>query len=213
MGQNELLKALTQELAGRKPDWHKVVERFKRSSMYQRGYEENNLASRLSEISLRVLLEDLSSDIPGRIVFDPIKNGEHAGRFKFMHVDGTLHVREDDDRDWYSEIDELALIDKLPVLFEVKLSRYHYKGPKPSAGGRGVAYAMKKERVAYLMRPLRRYFKSNCGYVLVMPHNQINLRSSVQRQFEDDGGIMVPFYADRRSWREEVKEIRRVYNL
>lgn len=222
LAKNNLLVQITDHLRNRGPDWHKIVERFKTTSLYKtRKYNDVVLASCFSEIHLRNSLEEICDelDIKSRVVFDPIKPYEKISRFKFMYrPNGKLIINESRHGIYsdYSEIDELLLIDGLPVLFEIKTGKYrgasvNSKGHSPTDGG--PSYALRRERIEYLLVPLSLYYQSSCGYVLIIPGDQVLKSSLLQKNFVKKGGILVPFYTDRESYKEDVCFISYVFNL
>ncbi|MDI6721429.1 MAG: hypothetical protein QMD85_03495 [Candidatus Aenigmarchaeota archaeon] len=214
---NKLLLHITGMLQGAKPDWEQMVAKFRRTPMYkEENYNLSNLAGKLEEIWLQVTLEDICSPFGDRVVFDPIRNGTLEGNYVFKHYDDGLKAVDRLNGSIYSEIDNLLLIDKMPTLFEIKIKRYD-GGPKratrkPSYAS--IKYFMREEMINYLLEPLKEYFQTEeCGYVLIASADQILKKSPLQQRFEREGGILVPFYTDRYSYRKEVMEIALSYGL
>jgi len=166
---------------------------------------------------LRDSLEQICKGLGDRVVFDPIHGGESAGRYIFeSSLNNKLLVMKKDGAT-YSEIDELLLIDNLPVLFEIKLSIY--KGRRGNVtqinpGKRGVKHAMNVSRINFMLNPIKSYFQSRCGYVLVVYPEQITSRSPLQAEFINQGGILRPFYTDRETYRKiEIPRIKQEYSI
>ncbi len=117
----------------------------------------------------------------------------------------------------YSEIDLLMTADGLPVLFEIKLTNLHLcsENAKVPPSSRGINYAMRPGRVADIIDPLLEYFKTgSCAYVLVVPEDLLMPDNKVQKKFTEElGGIIVPFYTDRKTFREYVEIAKEIYDL
>jgi len=229
---NQLLKEIVAQLQPwEQPNEEELADRFRQTQMFKKGrYDINNLASCLSEIELRLKLEQACTTLglDHEQVFDPIKDGASAEGFRFRCVDGRIEVEHQGEL--YSDIDGLLLLEDLYVLFEIKLTHYRSKGRGSSHGrkhgvvrrrtvkgdGRvtypsalGVKHAMKEERVEYVLRPIRAYARehlgnANAGLVLIISADQINPESPVQEDFKRREGILLPFYTDRKTYRDHV---------
>jgi hypothetical protein len=227
--QNELLVYTTKKLTGMEPDWEKVVKRFRDTWIFENvNYDDYSLASRLSEIHLRLSLEKVSENLDW-IVFDPVDTIKSTKSYRFKYLDSGLTVISKENGKMHSQMDEVLLIDNLPVLFEIKLTRhYTSKGRSCGTGKKrmflkdrithpgsiGVTHAMRKGRIKHITDPLKEYFKTcDCGYVLMIYPEQIRDDSNIQMYFRKMGGILVPFYTDRETYRAEVPEIKKKYEL
>ena len=215
--QNELLIEITKKLSGTDPCWDKIATKFKDIPHdYRRKYNENNLASHLSETHARVSLENICKNYQDRIVFDPIKNGQRTENYLF-EINCELKVKRLNNGEDYTDIDELLLIDGLPVIFEIKVGKYRYhvnsrKHPA-SPSSRGVAYAMNEQRIDYLIDPVKEFFGCNPGFVLVTTKDHIRKYNPTQNHFRELGGILVPLYTDRICYKKDVAWANSKYNL
>lgn len=213
LAQNELLLLITSQLALRPPDKADLVSRFKSSQWYaDRNYSPDNLFSLLSELHLRSSLEKICASFLGRVVFDPIHDGESTLNYVFRHRYGTLHVLDKSGND-YTEIDQLLIVDGIPVIFEIKLTPRKNKGGT-TPNDRGINYLMTDRHIDHILAPLTEYFKTDkIGYVLIVYPSLINEGSSTQIRFLEQNGILVPFYADRMRYRTEVLALQKANGL
>ncbi len=216
LAQNDLLLEITKKLAGRKPAEEKVLECYRQRFGFGKMHNLGTFTGPWSEACLRASLEEICTDMGDRVIFDPIRPGELIGDFVFERRKGqnmvVLNMRQDNLLLDYMGIDELAVFDGLPTLFEIKLSknRAHDGGP----GSKGTNYAMRPERIDYLLAPLRRRFGKNCAYVLVVIADNYKPDISVtQANFLQAGGILVPFYAKKAEFDAELKLVKEKHGL
>ena len=235
LAKNQLLEEICRGLGKAEPQWSGISRRFKHSPWKKifenRRYDLSRLAACVSEIHIRERLEWMARSYEGRVVLDPIQPGEYTPNFFFRRRYDTLEVLDKDGL-IYSEIDGLMRVNALPVLVEVKLTGRRRRSPTESLGRSkrgaqmrrtimndhitrpssfGLRHAMSSERVNYLCAPISEYFhQDSCGYVLVIPPECISPDSPVQRDFIKRNGLLVPFYADRFTYRQEV--LKRKFN-
>ena len=213
ISKNPLLIDITDKLALAQPDWEELAKSFKAGSLFQFGkFDFGNLVSALSELHLIISLEKICSrydaETRKKIIFDPIKPGAKVSDYKFANSrSGQLVVYRNGKI--HSEMDLLVQIDSLPVLFEVKLNVKRKTGRNidQSPSTRGVHHAMDTKRANYLLTPICKYFRcANAGYVVVVPKNISNDVSPIRQEFRERNGIIVPFYTDKGSFRQEVAQ-------
>jgi hypothetical protein len=160
-----------------------------------------------------MVLEDICTFFGDRVRYSPIQPGESTENYSFQRRRGRQTVVVGPNGEDYSDLDYLLVADGLPVLFEVKIKKYRAGSNRRKAGTRGVVHAMKPERVDYLLAPLREYFGTDCGYVLIVSNDQIARRSTVQRAFKEQNGILVPYYTDRTTLSMDVSRVAVWYDL
>lgn len=222
--QNTTLQQIAAQCANAPPHWPEVAERFKSTPHAPEAVNtDGKLAGFLSHIHLRTTLERVCAQYASDVRFNPIHDGAATQHYQFQYsVNGISVIKEGL---LHSEIEELALIDDRPVVFEVLLMRYEGKSNrrgdnesplkgKKSIARRGIPYAMRDERIAEMMAPIKEHFaRDEVGYVLIISSDQIKPKSDVQQHFREQGGILIPFYTDRRSYREEVVRMRGRYMM
>jgi len=237
MLQNELLVDIARQYSDRSrsiPDdehWKELADRFKRSKTFENGnYNCVNISSYLAEIDLSLFLEDMNSQFGDLVQLNPLDHlvdGPQQGQFQFKRHLDSLNVLKDGKV--YSNIDQCAVIDGLPTLFEIKLSKYHQGGrnyryrrktrPRVNKNrvnknrverhpsNKGTRYAMDPKRIKYLLAPLVQAFNTNeLAYVLIVPLENISPRKEDQSRFEEQGGILLPFFMAKKSYRDYVAE-------
>ncbi len=188
------------------------------------------LASRLAYTHLRVTLERICEGFDSEVVFDPISETSTKNQYTFeiRHPLGELDVKKPFSRlvvvkrrsgEAVYEIGELVVVDELPVLFEIKLGNYRgsrgksQKSKMTHRTGDGVVYAMRSDRLKAILRPLEEFFGRHLGFVLVIAKDQITPQSSVQQDFTERGGLLVPFYTGKQAYMIKVQELRRLYHI
>lgn len=123
------LLRITEKLAGKRPDWERLATNIRASLQYRQDMGTDNLSALASEVHIRDSLEDICEDMPRpKVIFDPILPTESRDGFSFVYERGRLIVYIDNRQRVYSELDEILLVGNVPVLFEVKLSRYRGGG-------------------------------------------------------------------------------------
>jgi hypothetical protein len=210
----DLLVRITDQLAGKPLDWDKLVPKFKESEIYRKGkYSGGDLPSLFSELGLRQNLEEICAE-NSSVKFDAIKDG-NAGEYYFITKDWRTHVLKAGES--YGEIDQLAVIEGVPVLFEVKLISSRYtKGRrrKSSKSGNGINFHLRDENVSHAIAPVKKYFGTDdVGYVFIFYPALVSMGSTVQRRFAKQNGVILPFYADRLKYMLEVLRVKSKYKL
>lgn len=213
------------------PEMPLLWGKFTNSPRYTpRKHSEVYLVHRLSELHVRNALEQLCKEFPGRITLDPINVDvcDSTQNFSFQYRHGALIVHRQGSPNDYSEIDELALVDGLPVLFEVKFTRTNGHWMRRGNKGRlrhefapglftkptelGSFYAMEEQRVRYLLEPIKEYFgMPDCGYVLIVPKEDTDHTPQI-KDFVKRKNLLVPFPATRDKFHDDVYHIGSRFN-
>ena len=203
---NGLLEEITEELSCHKPNWPLILQEYNPIRCIKHKNEQfSNLVGELSEIYLRVSLREICRKYDGRILQNPILHGENTISYNFYN-DKRKHLIAKNlfsNRD-VCEIDDLMIIDDLPVMFEIKLTQA-LNHVDMNFRHRPNGCSMNQERSAHLFDPLKEYFHTDkLGYVVVLYKEVIGKYSLRQNQFESNNGIISPFYTDRNSFRNDV---------
>ncbi|MBI4095512.1 MAG: hypothetical protein HY438_01475 [DPANN group archaeon] len=224
LAQNPLLLEITKELAGRTPDEARTLACYQR---LPRGGNTTDFVSEWAEALVRANLEEICAKFASRVQFDTIAPGAFAREFIFeRRVGKNLVVSKFQDEVIsrkgyrrsadYSDIDELLLVDGLPVLFEIKASEksYEFKYGRPPNKS-SVKLAMRSERISYLLKPIREFFHiTDCAYVLVVTKDFHRVETSpLQASFVQGNGIIVPLHATRDELRTEAADVKQRYGL
>jgi len=136
----ELLRTITSQLNSRPVDWDEVLDRFKRHPLIgQRTIGTNLLSETLSKIHLRVSLEQICAPFSDLVNFDPIADGSNTDNYVFRHQHGRLAVYRSDGS-IYTVLDQLLLVDGLPVLFNMRTGSYS------AAGSSSYTYQKRRQR-------------------------------------------------------------------
>jgi hypothetical protein len=150
---------------------------------YVKGKKDSpaRIVSKFSEVHQRTLLERICEEREN-CEFDPI-DLDYQGLFQFKRTMwGAIEVKKEGEE--HSEMDGLIVVDNLPVLVEVKLSK------SPSQVDSWVNPSKLEKR----LEPLMEYFGvEETGCLVVAPENIIIEESYAQQEFIERGGIIVPF--------------------
>jgi hypothetical protein len=94
--------------------------------------------------------------------------------------------------------DKMALIDDLPVDFEIKIAKPSHINPY-----------LRKDNYERRLKPLRELFGTDVARAMIVPKTAHRTYSRIQKdhpdkEFERDGGILIPFYTDNHIFREHT---------
>ena len=148
----------------------------------------------MSELILQVGLEEICQTLGIDAEINPIKPGDSTSGFEFYDSYGEVMAQSKKTRLNYSGIDLTLLIDHLFVLFEIRLN----------ANAR-----QNKKDITRVMKPIQQYSRERlgnipCGYVFVACPSHANPSFGRWHDFIEAGGLLVPFYADREKFLEDV---------
>lgn len=235
INQNDLEEDVAEDMAGLWPTEelgnkeleNKIVEGFRKTAAYQRGnYNLGNLMQYLPNLWLRYVLEIMQEKYQRRIIISQMPEDEQTKPFSSDDRDGLWIVKADG-KD-YSKINRVAMIDGLPVLFDIRIGRFKERRNKRRRGGngtssrkkystsassRGVSYALRGEAVNHVIEPVSRYASmvgcngTKCGYVLFIADGKRTKRSAVVRKFRGRNGILRLLPRDREGAREDIERI------
>lgn len=210
MKKSEDLERIATALHALIPDWARILSRFCSHPDFNADniFSEVEYAKFFSEIYLDLALENIAAQNAGLPVdFNPIPQGSESEKYRFYTSPaGRLfaHQKINPSR-WRRlkyEYDKLLKIGDLPVVFEIKLSTWkqHVKDYF-----RSLEYDKR-------LKPIRQYFRQDVGFVFIVPNDLYHGKEgrsregSVFEEFKRRNGLVVPFYTDRKSFREETLE-------
>lgn len=212
---NRLLDSLSEKIAHAQPRWQRILSRFIDQS-YKTARDEANTVSQLSEIHVRLTLEEASRSLEGSVQFDPITPNTVTAKFHFRQGYGRrgVVVRNRHTGEDHSDLDEVLVVDGLPVLWEIKLSAWRRGGKNKNPSTHGISWAMREERLPTITAPLREYFRTQkVGYVVVLPSGEEQRDSIILQRFADLGGIITPLYTTRENFKREAMKMLNAYSL
>ena len=235
MKKTENLERLSEEMHEYPPNYPKIIERFKSYASFDinNAFYLDRYSNYFSEIYLDICLEDIRKNLKLDILFDIPLSGRVSENYRFQYgSDDRYNLKNNlyayplnppnpNDRNRNNEYDKLIILDNLPVVLEIKIGRWRQSGRhkkvknKSRSGGswlrKGIKQYLMQEFYDRKLDPIKEFFKSDVGYVMIIPKNyyykQINSNSSLVNQFHNNNGIVVPFFTDRHSFRKEVEEI------
>ena len=195
---------------------------LKFQNFFNQGYRqflEHEYAQHFSEIHLDLTLEEIAKSNPEfNINFDILKERNETDSHKFYYKAGRLFAKSKTSPN-INEYDKVILIGNLPVVLEIKLAKWHrsankYKGPSNI----GTKYNLNPDFYNKKLEPIRNLFGSDVGYVMIISQDYYYKRTnsrvnSIYHNFVRDGGIVMPFYTDRQSFRRDVLRIVDQYQL
>jgi len=219
------LKQLCEELAEPvPPNWEQLVERFKSHPDFdpRDRYTLHELRKYFSEMHIGFLLEELNENhVEWDVDLAPLQNFSAEGYRIVYTTNGNVQIfkknpKPGERRRW--EFDQIILLNNLPVVVEVRLSAYkrgsrRTKNTQPPSD---VFHSLLLENYDPKLEPIKDLFQRDVGYVLVICQkvydNRMNnsktktYQKSAFSSFQEKNGIIVPFYTDRKSFREDIAE-------
>jgi hypothetical protein len=216
---NDVLDRVVERLAQHQPDWGYLSNVTKLSSFRnKKEINRDNLLSHLSEFHLKHFLKHCHGE--GDLLNSrPLSLGKDKGGYVFRQDGDHICCHKSSENDAYAEYDKVVLCDRLPVCFEMSLTTKK-RGWRPSKKGnrrvpRGLSQLLGNEE--YLLNrtaPIDAHFSTkNQGYVVVVYPSMINPDAPSQQQFDEWGGHLVPFYADRDQYVEDVTRFAKDYGF
>jgi len=237
MQKSEELGDLCKGLADARPDWGEIILRFRNLPLFDanRQIDERQYRQYFSELHLEIALQQIGVQHPEWDVrIDPVDPFDDRSKDYMLDYDrralqlvaelkGNPRVK--------FEYDKVITVGGLPIIFEVKLSKYD-RGRYITSKWRGVSRhrvsnciknAMRREYYMPRLKPLMQYFGGDVGYVVVVPRDIYDFKESCLEQgrqvmttwsrFLGDNGLVVPFYTDRQQFRVDVLAKVREYGL
>lgn len=205
------LEKLCDELGRCLPNWDAIEMRWRACSLVG-GQELKYLTEYIkefSELHVDICLEELArNNSEFKIEFNPLPERQ-AGEYKFHYsASGRFFVRKKlDEKELNYEYDSIILVNRLPVIFEIKLQKW-YTGRKRL--GHNLNDALKPKYYNTKLKLIRLLFNSDIGYVVIVPKDifqeKVTMQSYLVHNFISDNGLFLPFYTTRKSFREEVRQ-------
>jgi len=229
LSKSKKLEKICEEIFEHPPDWKKIKANFYDSDAFKRDkpLTETEYARYFSEIHLDLCLEKIyRKHRKWDINLNPIEEGMKSDGYEFNYTeDGRVRAQLIEGTDNF-EYDKIITIDELPVVFEIKLTDWnvgsnHSKGKrtKRRSRGKGIENSLREDVYKRRLSPIYQRF-GKVGYVMVIP-NDIYKDWVVKRPkdseylppFQENNGLIVPFYSERKKFREEVIQKVKEYGL
>lgn len=223
-----------------KPNWNKIIDRFRSYPDSNRALTLQQYGKYFSEIHLDLCIEEIKEQHPEynislKSVKEEKRKRRKEERYKRRRDQvleditlaydkaGRLEVHSKRDRTTH-EYDKLIRVGNLPVVFEIKLTKWKQPIKQRRRGrggkvkyveGKGIQNSLRPEVYNERLRVIRRFFGCNVGYVMVIPYRMylrrelligqpIPQEGTIYNNFKANNGIVVPFYKDRKDFREEL---------
>ncbi len=196
--QNDLLNEITEQLGCKEPCYESATELLRESMRFRRNQGE--LPGILAEYITRANLEDICSLYGDRVVFDPVQPVLRSS-WSFIYRDNLVVFKEQGLYP-FTEYDQVLLIDKLPVVIEVK-----------TGCGMKINSILEIGRLEHWLQPLKDYFESRLGMVMVLPKDFTRMKSKAMDRFIKNKGIVVPFYSDSEGYRRGMEKSEIVHRI
>lgn len=200
MKTNYSLDVLCKKLSRIGPYWREIIHRYKNHKMYNPNneFEFFQYMEQFRQLHLVVSLEKIAEDFPKLDIetkVPPIDKDE-TEYFLFRHDDaGRLLVYGTHrlNRERHYKYEKLITVDNDPVIFEVRL-------------GIGIYNLLKPDVYEPKLAPIRHFYGRDVGYVLIISRGTFyHIRNSESfLDFLKEGGKVVPLYADRNQFNQDV---------
>lgn len=209
------------------PDWGEFISAFKSHEDFNLDNEFtlHQYVDNFKQISLELALKEIDEQHPElNVSLDSrLKDGERSNKFRikydksgriFVHF-RYRHKGRKFPRERYNKV---AMVDDKPVVFNMKLGKWSDTNPERKGERRqmGVKWALSEDGYNRKLQPLMNLYRyGDIGYVMIIPKNiyRANKESEVFQNFLSSGGIVLPFYAGRVQFRDEVKNKVAEYGL
>ena len=184
---------LVRKLAHTQPDWPNVLARIKPEDIkhWRQGIRKGNdhiISGRVGEFHLRESLERIAKTTP-HITLNPVRDGMLAGPYVFCD-NGQLYVRNGGLN--RAEYDAIALVEGVPTVFEIKNRICHTIEES----------FFSDENIERIMKPLQVLYNTDkTAFVCICPVDKL---SQVNQRFIAKGGMIVPFYTNPITFRQDV---------
>lgn len=209
MQTNDCLGELCRRLSGIEPDWDKIVETFlelNEAKLGTRYSQFHQYVGDLTEIHLALSLETVSSDLP--ILLTARVPYKSDSRYYFrQHAPGKIEVRSYGSP--ITEYDNLAIVDTLPVVFEITLANYNRDSRGRIRFPQELRHKVTKRHYDKRFKPLETHFERDIGCVVIVGKHLFDLEEfqSLTEIFRQEKGHVLPLYANRAIVYERVHEV------
>jgi len=222
MKKSEKLEFLCVKLAGFPLDWDEIVRRFRAHPRFdpEQQFDFQNYRKYFSELQLDAALESVATSCPGlNMQFDPPVSSSKSGTYCYSYSQGRrLFVCYPNRYDLQiAEYDRVAIVDSLPVIFEVRLTRWYHspatytkkRGGRKFPHRKAIKYCLEPDRYNRILAPARSFFGRDVGYVMIIGDKEYRTsqNSECARAFRENNGILVPFGLTREEFREQAFKV------
>ena len=211
LASNDLLVQIVSELGQRV---YSVDEAFKKLEQSARKtFSTSELLGEIGEVSFQIALEEIVKDYGERVDLNPIADRSRTDHY-FFHRDSAGRMVVYLGSGNHSEIDSIAVVDGLPVLFEIKMAtKRRAKSNQANFGSRKINHQISTEGVYRRIHPVQEYFDTfDCGMVFVTLPENLKHTSEAQVEFKKNGGFLIPLYTDG-EFRKEVEFYAKRYGV
>ncbi len=227
MQATERLRGLCGELADSEPKMKKILPKVMAHGIRfdSSRIDHKHLLGIISESHLYAELERLASfsGNPYRIELgNGIRNNQATAHYRFSRgsrrgeLDWHIGYYKSGRRGRKGEYDAVAIVDGVPVVFEVKawksLGTVHaYKKEKPAR--ESISYNLRPEAVEERLEPAREFYGKDVGYVMAVRPGIVRMieqaSQDIYMQFVGSGGIVTPICRNFSSIEKQVNNVAR----
>ncbi len=207
LASNSLTKVVTERLKRMKLDWRLMARMFKNSHSY---YDDNNFSGRFAEKYVRTALENACEDLEEQVILDPILSEKRTKNYLFVPKQGNVLIYTPDKQNC-CELDELLLIDNLPVIFEITIAKWKggIGGVNASKRTSRTIHKFMPKLLDVKIKPVMEYYERPCGYVIMALPDQVHMNSPYVKNFIDIGGIFIPLPFTYDQLRKEAELVKK----
>jgi hypothetical protein len=210
------LEELCRQLSGHLPNWDLVIDRLEESEIID--LDASLLLSEwkmhYSEVHFDIISKKVDKKNPDlKINFLPIKYGKQTKNYTFNHNEFgryTAKAREEhlptyQRTGFCFEYDKIIILNNLPVVFDVKSGEWN----------KSIRKAMKMDKITRKLMPIRELFGLDAGYVFVPAKDVYQAKEeqagegSVYHEFKKNNGLVVPLYATKKEFENDVLDMLR----
>ncbi len=226
---NHSIDYLCRALRRERPDWGSIQKRFEdlpifktKISQKNKSYELHQYAKDFSELHLDISLEHIAQNSPIKnIQFlprytqkSPLQNQDYK---MYNNDSGRIIIETDQGVHW--EYDQIIMVNNVPTVLEIKIRQWN-TGKNRKRKQEDGTYTLEKDSCVKnnlrseiynkKLEPVQKLFGRDIGYIMVISKDQypfvFNHSETIVNQFIQDNGRLVPFYTDRLTFRDHVRE-------
>lgn len=193
-----------------------LTGQFKHDNTYYNKDNSNVFVGRFAEMYMRAALKKACEDLTEKVRFYPIVRSRQTANYFFWLKQSGIQVYTSSNRQQCCELDDLLLIDNLPVIFEATAAKWngeHGGGCNASKRHCRAIHKFAPKLLDARIKPVQEYFNSSCGYVIIALPDQIHLNSPYFQNFIDRGGLFVPFPFTYDEFRKEAESFKKNHDL
>ncbi len=198
---NPTMDTLLQKIQQTPPDWEYLTTRIAELPVSRQAI---SLHGPLAELYVSEMLDTFAESDSLRDVIKVVNlDGERTNKYNFKKTRGGLYAVSNKTHDEVAEYDGLIEVDSIPTVIEVKAKTSKRDGTDSFND------AMRDKRIIELFTPLQQLYGPDTyfGYIIITTPELISQTSSLQRNFQDEGGHLIAMDTTLEELKEQASRV------